>query len=88
MVRLKLTAPLHSRDGTLAKGARMKNLIAEANGDVVRAAKRPGASALLSGTAAQAQGMVTLNGTIYTVSGDTLRKIVVAPPSFSTTWAL
>ena len=88
MVRLKLTAPLHSRDGTLAKGARMKNLLAEPKGDVVRAVKRPGASALLSGSAAQAQGMVTLNGDVYAVSGDTLRKIVVSPPSFSTTWAL
>ena len=50
-MRLKLTAPLQSRDGTLAKGAKMKNVLAEVKGDIVKAAKRPGAVLLLSGTA-------------------------------------
>ena len=88
MVRLKLTAALSSRDGTLAKGARMKNMVAEVKGDIVRAVKRPGAAALLSGSAMAAQGLIALNGDVYSVSGDTLRKIIVSPASFSTTWAL
>ena len=88
MIRLKLTAPLHSRDGTLARGARMKNIIAEVKGDIVRAVKRPGASLLLSGTVAAAQGAIEFNGTVYAVSGDVLRKVIVSPPSFSTTWVL
>ena len=46
-MRLKLTAPLHSRDGTLARGARMKNLLAEVKGDIVKAAKRPKGKPLL-----------------------------------------
>ena len=54
-MRLKLTAPLHSRDGTLARGARMKNLLAEVKGDIVKAAKRPGAAVLLSGVGTNGQ---------------------------------
>ena len=87
-MRLKLTAPLHSRDGTLARGARMKNLLAEVNGDIVKAAKRPGAALLLSGAAMTGQGAIGFSGALFSVSGDTLRKIVVSPPSASTTWAL
>ena len=87
-MRLKLTAPLQSRDGTLAKGAKMKNLLAEAHGDVIKAMKRPGAALLLSGSAMQGQGCIGLNGVLYNVSGDVLRKIITSPPSASTTWAL
>lgn len=87
-MRLKLTAPLHSRDGTLAKGARMKNLLAEVKGDLVKAAKRPGTAVLLSGAAMKGQGAIGFSGALFVVSGDTLRKIVVSPPSASTTWAL
>ena len=87
-MRLKLTAPLHSRDGTLAKGAQMKNVLAEVNGDIVKAAKRPGAALLLSGAAMTGQGAIGFSGALFIVSGDTLRKIVVSPPSASTTWSL
>ena len=87
-MRLKLTAPLQSRDGTLAKGAKMKNVLAEVKGDIVKAAKRPGAALLLSGTAMTGQGAIGFSGALFIVSGDTLRKIVVSPPSASTTWAL
>jgi len=87
-MRLKLTAPLLSRDGTLAKGARMKNVLAEVKGDVVKAFKRPGAALLLTGSAMQGQGCIGFNGALYNVSGDTLRKIIVSPASASTTWAL
>lgn len=87
-MRLKLTAPLHSRDGTLAKGAKMKNLVAEVHGDTIKAMKRPGAVLLLSGAVLQGQGCIGLNGVLYAVSGDVLRKIIVSPPSASTTWAL
>ena len=87
-MRLKLTAPLHSRDGTLGRGARMKNLLAEVKGDLVKAAKRPGAAVLLSGVGANGQGMIGFNGALFVVSGDTLRKVIVSPPSASTTWAL
>ena len=96
-MRLKLTAPLHSRDGTLARGARMKNLLAEVKGDivkatkrpgVVKATKRPGAAVLLSGVGTNGQGMIGFNGALFVVSGDTLRKVIVSPPSASTTWAL
>ncbi len=87
-MRLKLTAPLHSRDGTLAKGAQMKNVLAEVKGDIVKAAKRPGTALLLSGAAMRGQGGIGFNGFLYAVSGDTLRKIIVSPPSASTTWAL
>lgn len=55
-MRLKPTAPLHSRDGTLAKGAQMKNVLAEVKGDIVKAAKRPGTALLLSGAAMRGQG--------------------------------
>ena len=57
-MRLKLTAPLHSRDGTLARGARMKNLLAKVKGDIVKATKRPGAAVLLSGVGTNGQGMI------------------------------
>ena len=73
-MRLKLTAPLHSRDGTLARGARMKNLLAEVKGDIVKATKRPGAAVLLSGVGTNGQGMIGFNGALFVVSGDTLRK--------------
>lgn len=87
-MRLKLTAPLHSRDGTLAKGAKMKNMLAEVKGDIVKAAKRPGAALLLSGASMTGQGSIGFSGALFVVSGDTLRKIIVSPPSASTTWAL
>jgi len=87
-MRLKLTAPLHSRDGTLARGAKMKNLLAEVKGDIVKAAKRPGASALLTGVGTNGQGAIGFGGVLFIVSGDTLRKIIVSPPSAGTTWAL
>ena len=87
-MRLKLTAPLQSRDGTLSKGAKMKNVLAEVNGDIVKAAKRPGAALLLSGAAMTGQGAIGFSGALFIVSGDTLRKIVVSPPSASTTWSL
>ena len=87
-MRLKLTAPLQSRDGTLAKGAKMKNVLAEVEGDIVKAAKRPGAALLLSGTAMKGQGAIGFSGALFVVSGDTLRKIIVSPASESATWAL
>jgi hypothetical protein len=87
-MRLKLTAPLQSRDGTLAKGAKMKNVLAEVKGDIVKAAKRPGAALLLSGTAMKGQGAIGFSGALFVVSGDTLRKIIVSPASESATWAL
>ena len=87
-MRLKLTAPLQSRDGTLAKGAKMKNMLAEVKGDIVKAAKRPGAALLLSGASMTGQGSIGFSGALFVVSGDTLRKIIVSPPSVSTTWAL
>ena len=87
-MRLKLTAPLQSRDGTLAKGAKMKNVLAEVKGDIVKAAKRPGASVLLSGVGTNGQGMIGFNGALFVVSGDTLRKVIVSPPLASTTWTL
>ena len=87
-MRLKLTAPLQSRDGTLAKGAKMKNVLAEVKGDIVKAAKRPGAALLLSGTAMKGQGAIGFSGALFVVSGDTLRKIIVSPPLASTTWTL
>ena len=87
-MRLKLTAPLHSRDGTLAKGAKMKNVLAEVKGDIVKAAKRPGAALLLSGASMTGQGSIGFSGALFVVSGDTLRKIVVSPPLASTTWTL
>ena len=87
-MRLKLTAPLHSRDGTLAKGAKMKNVLAEVKGDIVKAAKRPGAALLLSGASMTGQGSIGFSGALFVVSGDTLRKVIVSPPSASTTWAL
>lgn len=71
-IRLKVTAPLESRDGTLAKDARMKNMIAEKKGDVIKAIKRPGignASAPVSGPA---QGLIYMNGMIYGVVNDVL----------------
>ena len=87
-MRLKLTAPLHSRDGTLAKGAKMKNMLAEVKGDIVKAAKRPGAALLLSGASMTGQGSIGFSGALFVVSGDTLRKIIVSPASESATWAL
>ena len=87
-MRLKLTAPLHSRDGTLARGARMKNLLAEVKGDIVKATKRPGAAVLLSSVGTNGQGMIGVNGALFVVSGDTLRKVIVSPPLASTTWTL
>ena len=87
-MRLKLTAPLQSRDGTLAKGAKMNNVLAEVKGDIVKAAKRPGAALLLSGSVMKGQGAIGFSGALFVVSGDTLRKIIVSPPSASTTWAL
>lgn len=87
-MRLKLTSDLRSRDGTLAKGGKMKNLVAEVRGDVVRGVKRPGTALLLAGAVLQGQGAVGLNGFLYIISGDVLRKIIVSPPSASTTWSL
>ena len=87
-MRLKLTAPLLSRDGTLATGAKMKTVLAEVKGDIVKAAKRPGAALLLSGTAMKGQGAIGFSGALFVVSGDTLRKIIVSPASESATWAL
>lgn len=88
MKRLKLTAPLQSRDGTLSKGAKMKNVLAEKHGDAFKAMKRPGLSQLLAGSVLVGQGGIFVAGFMYVVSGDVLRKITVSPPSAGTTWAL
>lgn len=75
-MRLKLTSPLQSRDGTLAKGGRMKNCVAEVEGDVIRAVKRPGIStAVQSFASGPGQGMIYLNGVTYTVVNDELNII-------------
>ena len=66
----------------------MKNLLAEVEGDIVKATKRPGAAVLLSGVGTNGQGMIGFNGALFVVSGDTLRKVIISPPSASTTWAL
>lgn len=87
-MRLKVTSDLKSRDGTLTKGGNMKNVLAEIHNGIVKAIKRPGISSLVIGTAMQGQGGIGLNGVLYVVAGDTLRKIILAPPSASTTWAL
>ena len=88
MVRLKLTAPLQSRDGTLAKGAKMKNLVAEVKGESVKAMKRPGISALIIRAEVNGQGAMGLNGALYVVSGDVLRQVIISPPAYSAEWAL
>lgn len=87
-MRLKLTAPLRSRDGTLAKSAGMKNALAELHGDKVKLVKRPGLAILLSGSAMTGQGCIEFGGFLFNVSDDVLRKIIVSPPSASTTWTL
>lgn len=71
-MRLKLTAPLRSRDGTLNKGAKMKNAVAEILGKVLRLVKRPGIATSSFLPAGQAQGLVWLNGTLYAAVGDKL----------------
>lgn len=75
-LRLPLAAALESRDGTLARDARMKNTLAEAIEGEVWAVKRPGIAnaTATAGGAAVGQGMVALNGQVYVMAGDVLYK--------------
>lgn len=80
-MRLKLTAPLRSRDGTLAKGAGMKNALAELHGDKVKLIKRPGialTNEIITG--GLAQGIADLNGLVYSVFDDTLLAFTLTAP--------
>lgn len=75
-MRLKLTAPLRSRDGTLAKGAGMKNALAELHGDKVKLIKRPGlALGSETVTGGTPQGMIELNGVAYSVVQDSIWRL-------------
>lgn len=56
-MRLKITSELRSRDGTLTKGAAMKNALAEVHGDVIKAIKRPGLDLAFDEFSIPAQGI-------------------------------
>lgn len=79
-LRLPLAASLESRDGTLARDARMKNALAEVIEGDVWAIKRPGVANAtdVAGGAAVGQGMVALNGKAYIVAGDKLYNIAAS----------
>lgn len=87
-MRLKVTSTLRSRDGTLARGSNMKNVIAEVVRDRFKIIKRPGGALLLQTPVVTGQGLAELNGFLYMVSGDTLRKVSVSPASVVTTFSL
>lgn len=87
-MRLPLATTIQSRDGTLAKGARLKNALSEAKGETQRIFKRPGASALLNLGTTLAQGAVAFGGVVYVVENDVLRKVNLSPASAGPTYAL
>ena len=80
VVRLPLSADLESRDGTLARDARMKNALLEQIEGDVWAVKRPGVTNAtdVAGGAAAGQGMISLNGQVYIVAGDKLYNIAAS----------
>ena len=74
-MRLNLCNPLESRDGTIAKDSRMKNLLVENIEGVPTAIKRPGIEngfAGIPGGSQSGQGMVSLNGGLYCIFDDVL----------------
>lgn len=81
-MRLPLSSFLESRDGSLAKDAGMKNAVAEVVDGQRLVVKRPGitgASEVVAG--GLAQGMVDLNGVVYSVTNDVLWALPVVPAS-------
>lgn len=74
MRRIALAASLESRDGTLARDARMKNTLRESIDGEAWAVKRPGVANAMDSAAGlvPGQGMIELNGKVYAVFGDTL----------------
>lgn len=87
-MRLPLATTIQSRDGTLAKGAQLKNVLVEAKGDTQRIFKRPGASVLLSLGTTLAQGAIAFGGAVYVVENDVLRKVILSPASAGPTYPL
>jgi len=71
-MRLNLCNPLESRDGTLAKDARMKNLLVENIEGVPTAIKRPGVAMATELVAGGAQGLFNLEGGAYAIVDDIL----------------
>lgn len=93
-MRLPLSVPLESRDGTLAKDAKLKNSIVENIEGVLMVIKRPGISLnsriVENGTA---QGVFSLNGVPYAIADDTLiglsqTQLPYVPPQATLTGSL
>lgn len=71
-MRLPLASNLMSRDGTLAKDARLVNCFVESKGEQSAVVSRPGISQKFDLTAGNGNGMVNWRGTFYAICGDTL----------------
>lgn len=65
------TVHLQSRDGSLTKGGLIKNGFVEKDVDGVWSWQRPALSSLAAGLGT-GQGLITLNGTMYSIQGGTL----------------
>ena len=78
MRRIAIAASLESRDGTLARDARMKNMLRESIDGEAWAVKRPGVANAMDvaggGVDVQSQGMIYLNNSLYVMAGDILYK--------------
>lgn len=85
VVRLPVAGSIESRDGTLNKDAKLKNMLAEAIEGKQWAVKRPGVSMATSAiTGGLAQGGIWLNGVMYTVVDDTLKFFAAGGGSWDT----
>lgn len=72
-MRLSVCDQLESRDGTLSKDAKLKNLLIEQIDGKSTAIKRPGVENGFAGiTAGVGQGIVSLDGSLYVITDDTL----------------
>lgn len=72
-MRLSVCNQLESRDGTLSKDAKLKNLLIEQIDGKSTAIKRPGVENGFAGiTAGVGQGIVSLDGSLYVITDDTL----------------
>ena len=70
--RLKLSNPLESRDGTLAKDAKLKNMVTEIIEGKPWAVKRPGITNSVELPTGLAQGVFGMNGKAYAIVNDSI----------------
>ena len=85
-MRLPLCYPIESRDGTLNADSKMKNMVVEnVEGELV-AVKRPGVTKQTELPSGLAQGLFSLNGSVFSMSSDVLYRIVPGGGAVGASW--